>query len=525
MRIKLQGFSGEMPRVEPYYLADQVPVSNRNAAMRGGSLSPFRQNSLTVHTFPANRQSIYLHGAEWIGWDHVVNVVPGPVADDRLYITHDNAAPTLRYNGAEYPLALNAPTQRPVLTIVGTVDQDIADYVAYAYTWVTQLGEESAPSPLSARILWSEGTDVQVDNMDGTPPAGRLVTHKRIYRAVTSTTGATDLFFVKEVPATDTVFVHDIEADPIAEAIPTADFGPVPSNLRGITAMPNGIMAGFRGKELWFCEPYQPHAWPSSYVLTTNDPIVGLSAFGTTLAVLTTGTPYVVQGLHPDSMAMEKVEQPFPCMSARGVVDMGYSAVFPSTDGLVSLSAQGGALLTRNIWTREQWQEMRPTTMRAARFGSLYGFSYIPASGGGRRMCFIDPAASEPSVMRVNDNGTAFYTHVESGFTYMLADNQREIVAFDDATRPKRSYVWRSKPFRLPYEQSMGALKIETDGADGETVTASIYADGQLFHSTSTTNRDARLPAGLARTWQVELSGTATVLSFAMARTIKELNQ
>lgn len=523
MRIKLQGFSGEVPRLDPYYLPERAPVSNLNAVMRSGSLSPFRQNSAAVHTFPSNRTSIYLDGAEWLGWDHVVNVVPGPVADDRLYISHSNAAPTLRYLGTEYPLALPNPTQRPLLSIIGTVDADTAEYVAYAYTWVTQLGEESGPSPLSAPILWSEGCDVQVDNMPGTPPAGRMVTNKRIYRAVSSATGATDLFFVAEVPATDTTYVHDITADPIAEAITTSDFGPAPNGLRGFTAMPNGIIAAYRGKELWFCEPYQPHAWPSAYVLTANDPIIGLAAFSTTLAVLTSGTPYVVQGLHPDSMAMDKVEQPFPCMSSRGIVDMGYAAIFPSTDGLVSLNQQGGTLLTQNIWTREQWNEMRPTTMRAARFGTLYGFSYSPASGG-RRMCFIEPNAAEPSVLRVNDDGVAFFTHVESGYTYMLSNDSRAVVAFDDATMPKRSYTWRSKPFRLPFEGGFGAIKVETDGNGAETFTARIYADGALFHTTSVGNVPARLPAGTAREWQIELTGTATIIAATIARTIAELN-
>lgn len=523
MRIKLQGFSGEIPRLDPYYLPERAAISNLNAAMRGGSLSPFRQNSPTVHTFPSNRTSIYLYGAEWLGWDHVTNVVPGPVADDRLYISHANAAPTLRYLGTEYPLALPTPTQKPLLSIVGTVDDETAEYVAYAYTWVTQLGEESAPSPLSAPIMWSEDADVQVDNLPGTPPAGRLVNAKRIYRAVTSATGATDLFFVAQVAATDTVYVHDIAVDPIAEAIETGEFGPAPGNLRGFTAMPNGIIAAYRGKELWFCEPYQPHAWPNAYVLTANDQIIGLSAFGTTLAVLTTGMPYTVQGLHPNSMAMEKVEQPFPCMSARGIVDMGYAAIFPSTDGLVSITQQGGVLLTENIWTREQWNAMRPTTMRAARFGSLYGFSYSPASGG-RKMCFLDPRASEPSILRVNDNGVAFYTHVESGNTYMLAADQRNVVVFDDDAQPKRSYTWRSKPFRLPYEGGFGAIKVETDGNAGEAFTARIYADGDLFHTTGVGNVPTRLPAGKAREWQIELTGTATILTVAIARTIAELN-
>ncbi|MGL1400235.1 hypothetical protein ACSTI4_24935, partial [Vibrio parahaemolyticus] len=76
-------------------------------------------------------------------------------------------------------------------------------------------------------------------------------------------------------------------------------YNPPPAGLRGLTAMPNGMMAAFDGKDLYFCEPYLPHAWPASYTLTTDFPIVGLGAFGTSLVVMTTGNLYLVSGTAP----------------------------------------------------------------------------------------------------------------------------------------------------------------------------------------------------------------------------------
>lgn len=524
MAIRFQGFAGEIPRQEPFYLPETAAVTAQNLNATRGSLRPIRGKSEAKITFPTNRASIYLHGVEWLAWNHQVSAVPGPVAEDRLYITHSNAAPTMRISGEEVPLRLPKPTVRPTVTRTGTLDTDNAEVVAYAYTWVTSLGEESGPSPLSTSIKMSEGNTITVGGMPGAVPvANRFITAKRIYQAQTGASGATDLFFVAEVPATDVSFVHDLDTHPLAEAITTKEFDPAPSNLRGLTAMPNGIMAGYRGKELCFCEPYQPHAWPGSYALTTNDTIIGLAAFGTSLAVLTTGMPYVVQGLHPDQMVMEKIEQPFPCMANAGIVDMGYAAIYPSTDGLVSVSQQGAQLVSAGVWTREQWLEMQPTTFRAARLGSLYVFTYVPAAGGARQMVLFDPANPQGGIVRVSEPAVALYTHLESGILYLLESDARTIKAFDDPAAEKRSYVWRSKPYREAVPQSYGAMRIETEGAAGDAVMTRVFGDGALIHTTSAMDRDARLPAGAYRTWQIELTGNATVLRVSIGRTLAEL--
>lgn len=525
MKIDLRGFTGEVPRTEPYYLDETNAVSSVDAAMRGGSLTPFRQNSTPVHVFPSNRLTIHQHEGEWLGWNADADVVPGPVAQDRLYISYENAEPQLRVDGQYLNLHLPTPNARPTLTRNGQLDTDIADYVVYAFTWVTSYGEESAPSPVSPSILWSPGCTITVSNLPGTPPANRGVVFKRIYRSVTGSTGATDMFFVAEVPATDVSYVHDAEVAPIAEALPTAEFAPVPKNLRGLTALPNGMMAGFAGKELYFCEPYQPHAWPVKYRLTMNDYIIGLAAFGTSMAVLTTGQPQTVQGMHPEQMVAQEVEQPFPCVAKRGIVDMGYAAVFPSTDGLVLISQSGGRLVTQGLWTREQWQALNPRTFAAARVGNYYLFTCSPADGSGRMTAMLDPNAQQPTLMQLADNISSIYTEIATGTTYVLDASRQNVRVFDDPAAKKRQYRWKSKPFQLPYARAFGAMRLDAVAASGEGVTTRIYADGKLFATLTAINRAARLPAGEHTNWQIELTGDATVLQLTLAQTLGELNQ
>ena len=71
--------------------------------------------------------------------------------------------------------------------------------------------------------------------------------------------------------------------------------------------MANGMMAGFFGRTVCFCEPYRPHAWPEKYQVTVDSDIVALAAVGTTLFILTKGAPHWAQGSSPDAMSPNSV--------------------------------------------------------------------------------------------------------------------------------------------------------------------------------------------------------------------------
>ncbi|WP_103173768.1 hypothetical protein [Paracoccus sp. SY] len=520
-RIELRGFAGEIPKTPPHYLPDTHAVSSEGAALDRGSLTAFRQ-SVERHETPAVAETVYLHGGDWLSWATDADAVPGPVATDRLYVTRAGAAPVMRIDGAEVPLELPNPTVRPTVAITGTVNAAEAVYVAYAWTWVTSLGEESAPSPLSPPILWSDGVIVTVGGMPSGFPTNRFITGKRIYRSETSVTGATELFFVAEVPAANVSYVHNPATAPNQEPIATDGFGPVPDNLQGLTAMPNGIMAGFRGKEIWFCEPFQPHAWPLKYVLTTNDFIVGLAAFGSSLAVLTTGLPYVVQGLHPEAMSMDKIEGGLPCVAKRSIVDMGYAAIYASPDGLVQINSSGAQLISQALWTSADWAKMQPLNIRAARYGQRYAFLYLPQGEITRKLALVDTTGAQPFLVRAADTGRSLFTHPQTGDLYILEAAGRKVLRFDPDTGAVGTYAWKSKPFRTLDSQTFGAVQVDAEG-DGGVLLTIIYADGVEKHRSNVRNKPFRLPDGAAKSWQIELRGNAEVIRVRLARTLQEL--
>lgn len=527
MPIHVRAFAGELPKVAPRLLPDTNAAFVSNARLASGDLDPMRLGPVIrgtgtgTQTFYRNPDGTFLDFA-----DATTRVVPGPVATDRLYITATLDVPRMRVGATIHSLALAAPTTPPVLGRTGALDQTLKELVLYAYTWVTGYAEESQPSP-PAGIEWSPGCTVNLAQMQP-PPAGRNITRRRIYRSVTTGSGETEFLFVAEVAASVVNWTHDIEANPLQEAITTHDFDPPPGDLRGIVAMPNGIMAAYSGKEVMFCEPYKPHAWPAKYRLAVTDPIVALAAFGSSLAILTTGTPWVAQGLHPESMAMEKSEQAFPCLAARGVVDMGYAAIYPSTDGLVEVTQSGARLLSSALWSRAQWENLAPTSFRAAQFNGRYVFSHIPTGQTVRQLGIVDTRGEAPFYARSDVAAEELVYDLGSGDLLYLDATGGMIRELDPSnlSATRQMAFWRSKPFYTGRPISLGAIFVEASAVVSGSVVR-VFADGAQIASIphSQFNRVARLPSGRWNEVWFEIEGQSTVNRVSLGQMPDEVRQ
>lgn len=519
MAIRLSSFSGEIPRVDARLLNPSAAQRAVGVKLEEGTLMPLRARAL-VETLAEPAMTIYLHEGDWLSWAAVVDVVPGPVAADRLYITGDGA-PKLRVGGDVYPLAMMRPAAAPGAALVsGTPDPELSSTILYAYTWVTEFDEESEPSSLSNGLLWSPGLSVTLSGFSAVP-TGRAIDRMRIYRSQTSALGETQLFLIHERAAGTSNFVDDVDANPVQEQLASLDYNPPPSGLTGLVAMPNGMMAGFVGKRLYFCEPYRPHAWPEKYSLSVDYEIVGLGVFGASLAVMTKGQPYIVAGTAPDTMSMERLEVSLPCIASRGIVDLGFSVAYPSPDGLVVISSSGAQLVSRQLMTRDQWLALNPASFVGGLFSGRYLAAYDTGPGGG--IIIVDLTGEQPFITRVEDRADAMYADIRTGTLYMLVDDK--IHEWDAIGAEPGTFTWRSKLFVLPGPSNFGAFQADGVAADAPDFAARIYADGALFATISQLNEMARLPAGLAREWEVEIESNCKVTAFAFAGSPSELAQ
>lgn len=512
-----------IPALDARLLPEGAAQTARNVLLSRGTLAPLKR-SLTVSTLGADAQSIVRHAGAWLGFPTVVHATPGPVADDRLYITGDGA-PKIMVSGATRPLALEAPTFVPSVTPETHGTGDVVESTVFAVTHVTDLGEESAPSPVSGAFDLDPGEGATIAGFPSNPQPGRGITTYRIYRSVTSQTGTTALFFVADHPINSGSFTYDPSVHPINEPISTTDFNPPPDDMEGLVAMPNGMMAAFRGRELLFCEPFQPHAWPIKYRLKVDHEIMGLAAFGTMLAIITAGQPYRAEGVHPEIMQMEKIEATLPCVASRSIVDLGYGAVYASPEGIVMISPQGAQNVTRGLFTEDQWVAQAPETFIASEWRGLYVVSHQPIGAADRKLSLFDLRGEMPTLVEHDMAAVDLLRDTSTGNLHALVGardiRQVHAPAAEDAT-----YIWRSKVWDLPYPRNFGACKIEGRPAEAGTpaFAARIYADGELRHTSSVLNAPFRLPGSfLAEEWEIEIEGNATITRVSLGETMMSL--
>lgn len=571
--LKLTACSGEVPRTLPRLLPDTAAQRALNVRLENGGLTPTRQPRFETTLAIDDAKTIYKHNGQWLAWKNVVHAAPGPVAQDRLYYMGDGK-PKVIIDGTTYDLAVPMPTAAPMLTVAGTGTGNTTS-IGYVYTFVTAFGEESEPSPISNFADWQSGQTRTLSGIKA-PPAGRNIIKQRFYRSQTGS-GGTDLFFIEERAASAADFVDTHAANDFGEMLPSLEYNAPPDGLRGLISLPNGMMAAFEGKDLYFCEPFIPHAWPEKYILTMDYPIVALGAYGTTIVVMTEGLPYIVSGTAPENMQQQRVELNLPCINARGVIDLGYSVAYPSHDGLVMAGSTGMQVITEQLMTRNDWMKTGPSNIVGGQFNGRYfaSYEYIEPSGTAFSGTLIfDTTGSVPFIIRSNHKADAFFHELQTGALYFLVG--REIYEWDALGQVNETMSWRSKQFVLPTPTNFGAILIEgssavsdeeqaayeaerqrieaenaaafarksiggeLDGAALNTftlngdmmqrlppekfVSVSIYADGKLVKAVSKMNTAGRLPDGfLARIWEVEVNSNAEISEITLATTMQEL--
>ena len=551
--LRIDNFSGIVPRTGPTELeGNQAQIAN-NAKLTSRELRPWK-NATLVYTPSggASVQTIYkFQGPSgttpiWLEWNYDVDVVPGPVADlteFRLYYTSSGFSPkktnwslassnnagTAPYPNAQYEMGVPAPTGAPTVTHTGAGSAPTEDR-AYIYTYVTTFGsvsEESAPSPATNITVNSTGDSVTISGFSS-PPAGNYnFQYKRIYRSIIGATTASYVL-VAEIPIATSSYTDTKTAAQLGSSLTSLYFTPPPSTLQGIVAMPNGMLAGFTGNQIWFCEPYLPHAWPSPYMLTTEYPIVGLGVFNNSLFVGTTRNPYMITGSSPSSMAQEKLPMVQPCVSKKSIVSDQYGVLYASPNGLASVAPGTQEVISNALYTRDEWQALNPSTMIGAVYNNMY-FGFYQATGGSRSSIII-LRGDNPPLATFDSNAKAKYVESTTGIVYYLSATDNKIYSLDSSTTGNTVFQWKSKKFLQPKPLTFASLQLHADyvymaANAGSYVTVNLYAEGTLvFSSNITSDQPVRLPA-MTRSyyWEIELLGNVPVRRVAIATSVAEI--
>lgn len=571
--IRLQNFGGMIPAVDAKLLPENASSNAVNAWMPEGKLTGLRvprqiytlQNVGTRSVFripKAQPDVVHIEDSWWLEFlaantTCVPNPNSAPGSIDPGYYFADGVNPvgytTLSRVSAGDPnlvLGIPNPTVAPTLSIAGGSGSPEAR--AYIYTWVSAYGEEGPPSPASIvttglnDATWTVGLTVP----SGGEMANRDLVSTNIYRTVTNVQGVATYFFVANVSIATTTYADSaLSVDIVNNNELTSLLYTAPTLLQGLVTMPNGILVGWIRNDLWFSQPFLPHAWPASYQISVPYPIVGLAVYGQTLCVLTEGLPYQCTGSDPSVMTLAQIPFPYPCTSQGSIVTSASGIYYAAPNGIALITPGGGGLATTKLLTKEKWQKyLTVRSLNAALIGSMY-YTFSGVGEG----CF-EPTAFENSAFETEDftgtkNGalidltdqriamsllqyaTPTYnvlTDVWTDEVLIIQNGMVLMVDITDAAVPG-NYSWRSKIFQLPKIGNLGACKIFyvlPPGVDNPSATLTVYADGinRAVITLPTSGQMFRLPTGFtADTYQFEIDGNLWIQNVQIASSPKEL--
>ena len=561
--LVLTPFSGLIPKSDPSMLPAPAAQVAANCRFSSGQLEAYNTPSTVAVAGMPNTGTIYRFGQStlsdtqyWFTFSNSVNVVKGAVAGDteeRTMWTGDGvpkittaamATASYPYPSTYWRLGLPMPTTAPVCDLpTGAYDEtSLVETRYYIYTFVSVLGEESEPSAVSDPVDVRPEQSVSI-SMGPVPTGPYNVTLRRIYRTSTGTTG-TDYLLVDEIPAATTIYVDSVLSENLAEPCPSIDYQQLPDLARGMTAMPNGLNAAHTDYDVYFCIPYRPYAYPEKYIQTVDYPIVGMGCFGSSLAVLTTGFPFIMTGTDPESISVEKLSVPYACLSKKSIVSALGGVIYAAADGLVLIDASGPRVLTDQLYTRREWNALNPSSMLCAVWDERILIFYN--TGSVQAGLILD---QQNGLTSVSLYATAAYTDPVTNSLFLVIDGA--LVKWDGG--PVGTFVWKSKknvlnmPHNFSFAQviansypvSMGvyASPIEDNNgvpcaiaaaailtAKGISGVTAVDASTLLYVHSATSSRPFRLPSGFrARTWELGLSGSGRVISAALADSAQEL--
>lgn len=426
---------------------------------------------------------------------------------------------------------------------------------SYVYTFVNDIGEESAPSPASNTILRPDGLTVTVTTPVAVPSGvsgDYSITTKRIYRAATGNTG-TQFLFVAEIALATATYDDTLTDAQLGEVLESTGWDLPPDDLEGILALPNGIMVGFRRNQLCLSAQNRPHAWPPLYRLNTDTDIVGIANVDTTVVIGTKSFIYVATGNDPAAYSMSKFEVPYAAVSKHSFAYLtGVGVVFAGTDGLMAVTGVGQARnLTDGVFTLRQWKALDPTTIRAVQHNDIYWLFARPPEQGGSgspgqtyKAYALDMKSSGFGVVEMPFHASAVHVDPITDTMYLVLDNIDEpddpslpippttpagiavgnvIAAFEGDADNRMTFRWKGKLWLLPAQAAMMMARVRAE--DYDNILLRVYGDGvQVDEVVVTSEEEFTLAETDAyRKLEIEVLGTSTIREIQLAEDVREL--
>lgn len=577
----VKGFGGMMPRTASRLLPDTASEDAWNCDLAAGTLAGLPTPTLVTDLSASVadvRRAYRFPGPNpgnpdvWLGLpSEYSSVCRSPLTNDtthRIYWTNPGQGAfwsnyaRVAAGSTPYNLGFTAPNPAivPTLSASGGTSPTSVAYIerAYVYTFISEYGEESAPSsPTPVVAGATDGTWIMggLPVADPGPPGGKFypaVTKLRIYRTVVGTSSGAQYYQVADIALGAATYTDTVPDTTVVGnlTLVSAGWSNPPALLDGLTALPGGMLVGFTENTVHFCEPDRPHAWPASYDQSLQFRVVGLGVWNQSLVAVTEGFPATGTGNSPANFSFSTLQVPEPCIARGSVITDLLGVYYASPNGLVTLNYFGMQNQVLTTFTRAEWNE----TFHAANIVACrHRAQYLAINGTGAGF-LIDYTEARLGVSRLNTFNAAVcvWNDPYTGDAYICAG--KKIYLWDSNVAPPMVYRWRSKQFYTPKMLNLGAVRVVCTNdilsvaasagpllsnndprmvlPDGVNAVFRLYAseDGAgpmvpvFEYALTRVSETFRTPSGFkASVWQWEIVSRTAVHEVTIAETMKEL--
>jgi hypothetical protein len=259
---------------------------------------------------------------------------------------------------------------------------------------------------------------------------------------------------------TNDSYTDDFDFLNLVNILTTDDFDAPNAAMVGLTLAQNNMLVGFFDNQLCVAEPNKPWAWPLAYRRTFENNIVAVATVQGFLLVMTNEYTYRVSGNDPSTLSITRIDTPFPCLSKKSVVNMGYGVLFATYGGLALWSPSSGLeLATKYIHDWDTWDDgIDPSTI----VGHFYNNKYFGAHSTGSFLFERDEKVGGFFTTAGHKFNSA-WTDPEDNSVYTSSDTLGTITEWGSVTSPVRPMEWKSKTVVTKDYINLGAARVVAD--------------------------------------------------------------
>lgn len=555
MLLNIDQFKGEIPVLRPQKLPLGAATLAMNCRFDSGAIVPYYASDYETISVPAGCKTLYHEDEEggWLAFTGIVDHVPSFAVGVKMVIYTGDGYPKVTKPalwGTTSPRKLGINSSTTPVTASGynpgsaTINSStpILQTVAYVYTYVDDLDQESKPCPVKRTYDAYDVTSGYGLNVSSfVAPTGIIgVNRIRLYRLQSGTIDA-EYMFLAEISVDGTTnystlsyLDYDSETKTLktceTDALATEDWDSPPETLMGIRLLANGMIGGFKDytNELYISETFVPYAFPLKYQIKLPTSVRDTAVFGEVWLVLTWENAYSVTGMTPDSMSVNPIPGGIGCVSLTRRATIGFNGgvLYPGASGLIHFNGAQCSCITDSFIPLKKWQDMQPHLF----IGAYYEGKYWAFKEGLTTGYIIDFKSGE-------------LTEIDTGFTvygaYVSSSNRLWVIGSgvakrwessgsDSPTFPKMTSIWESGAIPLSAPINFSAAIIVSEQKTG-TVLFSLYKTNGDTKETVTSrtvniNQPFRLPGGvLYDSVSVRIKGSQIINKIKLSTSIQEL--